>query len=133
FVDGSLNPVPILTSLSPSRAFSGSGPFTLAVIGSGFTSSSIVQWNGASRPTTFVGATQLSASIGAADVATNGTAQVNVFTASPGGGTSASLTFTIDVGPQLAVSATNVVGGTAVTVTLTGGLRGSLDWLALAV
>jgi len=133
FVDGSLNPAPILTSMSPTRAFSGSGPLTLTVNGSAFIASSTVQWNGSARPTTFVNASQLQATISTTDLASIGTAQVSVFTPSPAGGTSSSLTFTIDQGPSLAVSATNVVGGTSVTVTLTGGLGGSLDWLALAV
>jgi subtilisin len=133
FVDSSINPAPAITSIAPTRAYSGSGPLTLTVNGSAFVAASVVQWNGSARPTTFVNASQLQATISTADLASSGTAQVSVFTPSPGGGTSSSLTFSIDLGPSLAVSATSVVGGTSVTVTLTGGLGGSLDWLALAV
>ncbi len=95
---GGGNPVPSLTGIAPSSAAAGSGGFTLTATGSGFVNGSIVRWNGADRPTSFIGATQLTASIAAADVATAGTAQVTVFTPAPGGGTSASQTFTITGG-----------------------------------
>jgi hypothetical protein len=131
-VDASLNPAPTLTSLSPAQASAGGSAFTLTVTGSGFVSSSVVQWNGSSRPTTFVSSTQLQAAIAAADIATAGTVQVTIQTPTPGGGTSSPVSFSIAAAPALSVSATNVTGGAAVTVTLTGGLGGSTDWLALA-
>src|SRR5205085_20530 len=97
-----------------------------------FSSSSVVRWNGAIRPTTFVNSTQLQAAIGAADIAAVATAQVTVQTPAPGGGTSAPVTFTIFSPPVLTVSATSVAAGAAVTVTLTNGPAGFLDWIALA-
>jgi hypothetical protein len=131
-VDASLNPVPIPTSLSPASAMAGGTALTLTVNGSKFLASSVVRWNGASRPTTFVSATQLQASIGAADIAAAGTANVTVFTPAPGGGVSAAVPFTIRDVPALAVSATSIPGGSALTVTLTNGLGGNGDWLAFA-
>jgi len=71
----------------------------LTVTGTNFTSGSGVTWNGAPRPTTFGGATQLTAAIPASDVATSGTAQVAVTTPAPGGGTSASSTFNVSAPP----------------------------------
>jgi hypothetical protein len=124
--------VPVASSLSPSSAMNGSGAFTLTVNGSGFTASSVVNWNGSARATTFVSTTQLQAAITAADIAAVGTAQVTVFTPAPGGGTSGSLTFTIQTAPILAVSTTTAAPGASVTVTLTGGLGGPNDWIALA-
>src|SRR5262249_43996231 len=88
------NPVPTIGSLSPASTAVGSAPFTLTVNGTNFVSSSVVQWNGSPRPTTFASATRLTASIAAADVAAVGTSQVTVFSPAPGGGTSASFTFT---------------------------------------
>ena len=131
---GGSNPTPAVTSLSPSSAAAGSASFNLTVNGTSFVSSSTVRWNGADRPTTFLSATQLRATIPATDVASVGTASVTVFTPAPGGGTSSSLTFTIAQGspPQLAVSATTVAPGAAVTVTLTNSPGGSADWLAFA-
>jgi subtilisin family serine protease len=131
-VDATLSAAPIASSLSPDRAIAGTSAFTLTIAGSKFTSSSIVRWNGDNRPTTFVSATQLQASIGAADVAAAGSAQVTVFTPAPGGGTSAALTFTINAPPVITVSATEVSPGGSVTATLTNGLGGTADWIALA-
>ncbi|MCI0400489.1 MAG: IPT/TIG domain-containing protein, partial [Gammaproteobacteria bacterium] len=62
--------------------------FTLTVNGSNFINGSVVRWNGADRTTTFVSATQLTATIPASDIATAGTAAVTVFTPLPGGGAS---------------------------------------------
>jgi subtilisin family serine protease len=131
-VDPAISPLPVATSLSPVQALAGTAGLSLTVNGSGFVASSVVRWNGAERATTFVSATQVRAVIDAADLAVAGSADVTVFTPSPGGGTSAPLTFTITPAPALAVSSTAVVGGTAVTVTLTNGLGGSLDWLSFA-
>jgi subtilisin family serine protease len=125
-------PVPVVSSLSPSSVMAGAGGFSLTVNGSGFTSASVVNWNGSPRATTFVSSTQLRAAITAADVATVGTAQVSVTTPPPGGGTSGSLTLAIVTGPTLSVGTTSAGTGTPVTVTLSGGLGGASDWLAFA-
>jgi len=125
-------PLPVATSLSPAVALVGSAGFTLTVNGSGFVPSSVVLWNGANRPTTYVSASQLQATIGAGDVAAVGTVSVSVFSPAPGGGTSATLPFTISPVPTLSVSATSVAPGSNVTVTLVNGLGGSSDWISLA-
>jgi len=54
-----------------------------------------VQWNGSARTTTYVSPTQLTAAIGAADIASPGTASVTVVNPVPGGGTSNALSFGI--------------------------------------
>ena len=131
-VDTSLNQTPVATSLSPSFTVRGGAALTLTVNGSRFIAGSVVRWNGANRPTTFVSSTQLQASIETADIATPGTANVTVFTPAPGGGTSTALTFTIRDAPALAVSATSIPGGSALTVTLTNGTGGSGDWFGFA-
>jgi hypothetical protein len=131
-VTGSFNPIPVATSLFPSHASAGGAAFTLAVNGSGFIASSVVQWNGTPRPTTFVSATQVRASITGSDLASSGTAQMSVQTPSPGGGTSSTLSFTIDPPPTLTPSGTTVDAGSSVTVTLAGSSGGDGDWLALA-
>ena len=98
FVPG-VNPVPLLTSLSPNSVAAGSAAFTLTVNGSYFLSGAVVQWNGVGRATTFVSSTQLIASIADGDVAIAGTAQVTVSNPTPGGGTSKALQFRIDNAP----------------------------------
>jgi hypothetical protein len=47
------NPVPALTSINPSSALGSTGAFTLSLIGTSFVSSSVVQWNGSTGPTTY--------------------------------------------------------------------------------
>src|SRR5207247_1059844 len=61
------NPVPTLSSLSPSSAAAGGAAFTLTATGTNFISSSVVRWNGADRTTTYVSSTRLDAQITAAD------------------------------------------------------------------
>ena len=78
---------PILTSVSPTSAIAGSPGFTLTVTGANFAGSSVVQWMGSTRPTTYVRSTQLQASIPASDITSSRIAQISVATAGPGGGT----------------------------------------------
>jgi hypothetical protein len=92
-------PVPAVSTLSPASVVAGSAGLTLTVNGSGFVTSSVVRWNGASRTTTFVSATQLRANIAVSDLVTAGSAAVSVFTPAPGGGTSATASFTITAPP----------------------------------
>src|SRR5579864_8994210 len=66
------NLVPSVSNLSPASTPAGGGAFPLLVNGNNFLSTSTVQWNGSSRTTTYVSATELSASITAADIATAG-------------------------------------------------------------
>ncbi|MGH3739890.1 MAG: beta strand repeat-containing protein [Micromonosporaceae bacterium] len=90
-----LNPVPTITSLSPASVVVGGTEFALTVTGTNFVASSVVRWNGADRPTTYVSATQLTATIPATDLLTVGTARVTVFNPPPGGGTSNSMSVVI--------------------------------------
>lgn len=91
------NPVPSIAVLSPGSVAPGAAAFTLTVNGNNFVNGSIVRWNGAGRATTFVSATQITAAIAAADVATAGAANVTVYNPTPGGGTSNTAAFSIAV------------------------------------
>jgi subtilisin family serine protease len=128
--------IPTVTSIAPATVVVGSPDFTLAVSGTGFTPAALVRWNGADRPTTFVSATQLRASIAAADLSAAATAQVTVFVPPPGGGTSGTTTFTIlssgPPSPALSVNVSTVPAGAPTTVTLTNGYGGATDWIAFA-
>ena len=88
-----------LTMLSPNIVQAGRFPFTLTVNGTGFVSGAVVQWNGAALTTTFVSATQLTASIPASLVRTAGTANVTVINS--GAAPSNALAFTIMAAPAL--------------------------------
>ena len=91
-----VNPKPAITSLSPPSATHGGAGFTLTVNGTGFISSSVVDWAGSPRATTYVSSTEVTATITAADIAKAGTFKVTVTTRVPGGGTSAAKTFTVN-------------------------------------
>jgi photosystem II stability/assembly factor-like uncharacterized protein len=117
------NPVPKETSISPSSANAGGAAFTLTVTGTNFVSTSVVQWNGSSRVTTFVNGTTLHGAITAADIATAGTVKVTVMNPAPGGGTSPPQTFTINDPAPTATSlspSSTTAGGPAFTLTVTG-------------
>jgi hypothetical protein len=110
------NGTPAIAGLSPTAATAGSANLALTVTGSGFVSGATVLWNGSARATTFVSATQLTATILASDLTATGTADVNVFNPAPGGGPSPSLTFSIDSVPQAQGAFTLTVSSPTVTV-----------------
>ena len=116
-------PPPTVMSLSPSYATAGSTAFTLTVNGSNFVSGAKVRWNGSDRVTTFVSATQLQASILAADIAATGTIPVTV--RNPDGSVSNTMSFDVRV-PVSAPTVTGLspsvatAGGAAFTLTVTG-------------
>ena len=95
-INNPVNPAPTETSISPTSATAGGAGFSLTVNGTGFVSTSVVKFNGASKATTFISATQLTAAITAADIATAGTASVTVTNPAPGGGTSGALSLPIN-------------------------------------
>ncbi|HKD61089.1 MAG TPA: hypothetical protein VKB47_11565 [Terracidiphilus sp.] len=67
--------------------------------GNNFVSASTVQWNGSNRTTSYVNASQLTASITAADIAATGTVNVTVVNPTPGGGNSAAFNFSTNNPP----------------------------------
>jgi hypothetical protein len=91
-----VNPKPTITSLVPPSATHGGAGFTLTVNGTGFVNSSVVDWNGSPRATTYGSATEITATINAADIAKAGSFKVTVVNPAPGGGTSAVKTFTVN-------------------------------------
>ncbi len=110
------NNIPTIASMSPMSATTGSANVVLTVTGGGFVSGATVLWNGSTRATTLVSATQLTATILAADLAVVGTADVAVFNPAPGGGSSTSLTFSIDSAPQTQGAFTVIMSSSTVTV-----------------
>jgi hypothetical protein len=107
------NPVPLVNQpLVPTSVVPGSPGLTLTVNGTGFVSTSVVNWNGAALATTFVTSSKLSATVPASDVAVATTASVTVFSPAPGGGTSNAVPFTVTVPTSgLAFSASTIAVG----------------------
>jgi hypothetical protein len=117
------NPVPTITSISPTSATTGGATFALTVNGTNFVASSAVKWNGTALTTTFVTATQITAQVPASDLATSGTASVTVSNPAPGGGSSGGAPFSIGNATPTVTSLSPVnaiVGGAAFTLTVNG-------------
>ena len=107
-----------ITSLSPNTATAGQAGFTLTVNGTGFVSGATVQWNSTALTTTFVNATQLTATVTAGLVATAGSATVTV---AENGVTSSGATFTIAALTITSLSPnTATAGQTGFTLTVNG-------------
>ena len=92
---GPPNPVPAIQAISPNSSQQGAPSFTLSVVGSNFTSTSSVQWNGTSLPTTLVSNALLTADLPASAIAGPGPDAVTVVNPAPGGGGSAALNFAV--------------------------------------
>jgi outer membrane protein assembly factor BamB len=76
---GSGAPAPfVIAGVSPASVTVGGPAFNLTVLGAGFDSSSVVQWNGSARPTTVVSSNELLAQISAADIASAAMATITV-------------------------------------------------------
>ena len=88
-------PAPTLTALGESQTTAGQSQYVLRVTGTGFVKNSAVRFNAAPRPTTFVNATTLDATLGAGDLQAAGTFTITVATPTPGGGTSNALTLEV--------------------------------------
>ena len=82
------NPLPHLSTVTPTAVAPGSGAFTLTVYGANFVPGAVVNWNYQARSTTFVSARELQAQILGSDVATNTAGIISVKNPPPGGGNS---------------------------------------------
>jgi IPT/TIG domain len=118
-----LNPVPTIATLSPSSAVVGSANTLVTISGSGFISSSAVQWNGTALDTTFSSATSLAVTIPASDLASATVVGLTVVNPAPGGGTSAALSFSVQ-NPVPAINSVNpatlVAGSSDTPLDVTG-------------
>lgn len=89
-------PVPLINlPLVPDATAPGGPQFTLTVNGTGFVSSSVVNWNGVPLATQFVSGSRLTATVPAANIATANTGWVTVVNPAPGGGASNTTFFTV--------------------------------------
>ena len=122
-----------LTSISPAAVAAGSPAFTITAIGTGFVSGAAITLNGTAIATTFDSATQLHATVPAADVAVAGTIQVGV--TNPDKSTTNTLALTViagGLGPAPTLTSINPNSGTAgqkdqpITATGTNFVSGSM-------
>ena len=121
-----LNPAPTITSVSPNSVLAGAGS-ALMVNGANFVPSSVINFNGVAKTTSFVSTTQLTASILASDVSTAGAYPVTVTNPSPGGGTSNPQTFTATTPPPPLPSCVFSASPTAIVPPQSSSLSWSCD------
>lgn len=117
------NPVPSLTSLSPTGKNVGSASFTLTVKGTNFVNGATVNWNGAVLTTTFKSSTELTATVPATDLKTAGVFPVTATNPAPAGGTSSSLPFVVsNLKPTITSLSPSsaTAGGAQFTLTVNG-------------
>lgn len=117
------SPIPSISSIQPTATQVGGTGFTLTVNGSNFTQTSMINWNGANIPATYVDNSQLTASIPATDIQDPGTVQVAVLNSEPGGGLSNSVPFNVNnVTPAINAlfPATAIAGSAGFTLTVHG-------------
>jgi hypothetical protein len=96
-----MNPVPTVATISPTSAGAGGAQFTLTVNGTNFVGTSVVRLNGDGLTTTFVSATQMTATVPASAITATGTLPVTVFNPTPGGGTSNALDLMVNNPPTV--------------------------------
>src|SRR5262249_40966629 len=146
-----VNPTPNISSLSPASVTAGSGAFTLTATGAGFAAGATATVGGQARTVIVDSATQVRVALLATDVVTQGAVAVQVANqASCTSGVCTSNSVNLSVSPPsppprppaatqpatappptLTVNSTTASPGSSVAVTLTNGLGGSTDWLAL--
>jgi hypothetical protein len=100
-----LNPTPVLTGISPSSV--GTGSFTLTVTGSKFVSGAQVLFGTTPLQTTFVSATQLTAT---GSVSSAGTYAISVSNPAPGSSSSSSVNLQVTGSPQSSNCGGMVIG-----------------------
>ena len=107
------NPVPSISSLSPSSATAGAAAQTLTILGTNFLSTSTVTYNAVAHTATYVSAAQLTIQLNTTDQATAGTFAVVVKNPAPGGGASNSGTFTVTSIPVPSLTSLSPASATA--------------------
>jgi VCBS repeat-containing protein len=87
-------PTPTLSAVNPPTIPIGSGNASLQIQGTNFFPASVVYVGGVAQPTTYTGASNLTATVNASQLLTLGETQVTVFNPLPGGAESAPITLT---------------------------------------
>ncbi len=109
---------PTLTSVSPFRSLTSTSPLTVALAGTGFSTSSVTYFDGAALATTYASPTSISAVIPAADLTMAAVHKIGVANVAPGVGETSIQHFTVATYAQ-AIGGFNsdTVGTTTFTMT----------------
>jgi len=120
------NPQPALSTVTPGQVLAGSGDAVITLEGNGFVTTSTALLDSLNLATTFIDASQMTAVVPAAEVASVGAHDVAVYNPAPGGGLSNTLPFYAVSAPAVTtLSPDSGLQGTVVRVVFYGsGLLG---------
>jgi hypothetical protein len=117
------NPLPSLTSISPTAVTGGGPDFRLTLSGSNFFGSPVVRWNGVDMAMSgTAGYTEMWAEVPTSQLATGGEIQITVYNPPPGGGTSNALVLpvsTFNLSPSPGSATVNAGQSATYTIQLT--------------
>jgi len=119
------NPAPAISGMSPGFTTAGGAGFPLTIAGTGFDTASTAYWGANALSTTYVSATQLTAQVPAAEIASGGITNISVRSPTPGGGTSNSLQFEVDAAgstsaaPTFTTLTASMAAGSSATYSVT--------------
>lgn len=105
-----INPVPVIYSITPGSAETGSNAKTITITGTNFVSGSVARWNSDDRATTFVSPNKLTMILTKTDMEGIGAYSITVFNPVPGGGMSNAVLFHLN--KKSAATATTTVNKT---------------------
>src|SRR5690348_319728 len=112
---------PAVSSISPSKVTAGSGDLALTVSGSGFLSTSVVEVGGSAETTSYVRATQLTATVPAAQLASGANLAVVISNGAQSSGSTTQLEVDNPAPTISSVSPTSeLLGAASPILTLTG-------------
>lgn len=126
-----VNPVPLITTINPTRTPAGGPDLDLVIFGEGFVSTSRVSFNTVTLAATVVTGSQLRVAIPAALIAGGGVAKIGVSNPSPGGGSSNLVNLTVEnpiptVGRLTPATVVAGAGGTDLIVEGSGFIQSSV-------
>jgi trimeric autotransporter adhesin len=115
-------PAPAVTSISPTKLTAGAGVTVVTITGTNFTSGSTVKVNGVSETTTYVSATQLTASVPASQLASGANLSIVVSNGSTSSPSNDTVSLEVDnPAPVIAsFSPSSLLAGNAVTLSISG-------------
>src|SRR5262249_16910487 len=93
-------PAPTISFVTPTATFAGNSTLSIRILGSNFTPTSVVRFNGQALVTTFVSSVEMQAIVTPDLLRPSGAYTVTVETPEPGGGVSKSLTFNVQAVTQ---------------------------------
>ncbi len=127
------NPVPVVSTVTPSSLNAWGPQTTLVINGSGFARSSVILLNGQPVTTTLVSETELRATLTVEFLQTSATSfDVQVQSPLPGGGTTNPIPLAV-LQPDLAVNKSSAIPGESITVTLSNAPGRQSDWMSFAL